>query len=267
MKEDNNEAEEKLITDDSLDNISIEKKHPKKEKLTTVDSLIDSSDKSNKLPTLENKLNEDDDNYDDIIEFKQEIKDTNSSAPKIIFNIKNYVFTFCILFSSFLNYNFLYFPYIILGIFLSFIILRNKNAKFYKIKKISEIIVFIYSILLLIFKIVSIVLIKNDNEWIKNNKNLLINLGVKLLKDEDSTIYLVSSFLSECIIIVISLISFIFSFTFADYKLEDENGYDKKTEDELFKVKIKALATSTDKSRPKKILDDLSRLCNQYNYL
>ena len=37
MKEDNNEAEEKLITDDSLDNISIEKKHPKKEKLTTVD--------------------------------------------------------------------------------------------------------------------------------------------------------------------------------------------------------------------------------------
>ena len=241
MKEDNNEAEEKLITDDSLDNISIEKKHPKKEKLTTVDSLIDSNDKSNQLPTLENKLNEDDDNYDDIIEFKQEIKDTNSSAPKIIFNIKNYVFTFCILFSSFLNYNFLYFPYIILGIFLSFIILRNKNAKFYKIKKISEIIVFIYSILLLIFKIVSIVLIKNDNEWIKNNKNLLINLGVKLLKDEDSTIYLVSSFLSECIIIVISLISFIFSFTFADYKLEDENGYDKKTEDEMFSLLIKYL--------------------------
>jgi hypothetical protein len=38
-------------------------------------------------------------------------------------------------------------------------------------------------------------------------------------------------------------------------------------EDELFKVKIKAIATSTDKSRPKKMLDDLARLCNQYNYL
>ena len=38
-------------------------------------------------------------------------------------------------------------------------------------------------------------------------------------------------------------------------------------DDELFKVKIKAIATSTDKSRPKKMLDDLARLCNQYNYL
>jgi hypothetical protein len=51
---------------------------------------------------------------------------------------------------------------------------------------------------------------------------------------------------------------------FSQQQLAD---FDKKTEDELFKVKIKALATSTDKSRPKKILDDLSRLCNQYNYL
>ena len=51
---------------------------------------------------------------------------------------------------------------------------------------------------------------------------------------------------------------------FSQQQLSD---FDKKTEDELFKVKMKAIATSTDKSRPKKILDDLSRLCNQYNYL
>ena len=51
---------------------------------------------------------------------------------------------------------------------------------------------------------------------------------------------------------------------FSQQQLSD---FDKKMDDELFKVKIKALATSTEKSRPKKILDDLSRLCNQYNYL
>ena len=51
---------------------------------------------------------------------------------------------------------------------------------------------------------------------------------------------------------------------FSQQQLSD---FDKKTEDELFKVKIKALATSTESARPKKILDDLSRLCNQYNYL
>ena len=51
---------------------------------------------------------------------------------------------------------------------------------------------------------------------------------------------------------------------FSQQQLSD---FDKKMDDELFKVKIKAIATSTDKSRPKKMLDDLARLCNQYNYL
>ena len=51
---------------------------------------------------------------------------------------------------------------------------------------------------------------------------------------------------------------------FSQQQLAD---FDKKTEDELFNVKIKALATSTDKNRPNKILNDLSRLCNQYNYI
>lgn len=51
---------------------------------------------------------------------------------------------------------------------------------------------------------------------------------------------------------------------FSQQQLSD---FDKKMDDELFKVKIKAIATSPDKVRPKKMLDDLARLCNQYNYL
>jgi hypothetical protein len=51
---------------------------------------------------------------------------------------------------------------------------------------------------------------------------------------------------------------------FSQQQLSD---FDKKMDDELFKVKIKAIATSVDKNRPKKMLDDLARLCNQYNYL
>ena len=79
--------------------------------------------------TLDEQLNEGDSDYDpdaDDMDYYNdndlEIKVEESSAPRIIFNIKNYVFAFCLLFSAFLNYNFLYFPYIILGIFLSFII-------------------------------------------------------------------------------------------------------------------------------------------------
>ncbi len=51
---------------------------------------------------------------------------------------------------------------------------------------------------------------------------------------------------------------------FSQQQLSD---FDKKMDDELFQVKMRAIATSPDKARPKKILDDLSRLFNQYNYI
>jgi len=38
-------------------------------------------------------------------------------------------------------------------------------------------------------------------------------------------------------------------------------------DDELFRVKIRTIATSPDKQRPRKIIDDISRLFNQYNYI
>ena len=52
-----------------------------------------------------------------------------------------------------------------------------------------------------------------------------------------------------------------------DFSQQQLSDFDKKMDDELFKVKIKAIATSPDKDRPKKMLDDIARLCNQYNYL
>ncbi len=42
--------------------------------------------------------------------------------------------------------------------------------------------------------------------------------------------------------------------------------FDKKLDDELFKVKIRALVTSPDQTRAEKLMDDLARLFNQYNY-
>ncbi|MBR2158172.1 hypothetical protein IJ913_01950 [bacterium] len=38
-------------------------------------------------------------------------------------------------------------------------------------------------------------------------------------------------------------------------------------DDELFLVKMRTIATSPDRNRPKKIIDDISRLFNQYNYI
>jgi DNA-binding transcriptional regulator WhiA len=38
-------------------------------------------------------------------------------------------------------------------------------------------------------------------------------------------------------------------------------------DDELFQVKMRTIATSPNKNRPKKIIEDISRLFNQYNYI
>ena len=52
--------------------------------------------------------------------------------------------------------------------------------------------------------------------------------------------------------------------SFSQQQLSD---FDKKMDDELFRVKIRTIATSPDKQRPRKTIDDISRLFNQYNYI
>lgn len=52
-----------------------------------------------------------------------------------------------------------------------------------------------------------------------------------------------------------------------NFSSQQLGDFDKKMDDELFWVEIKAFATSPEKERPKKIIEDLSRLFNQYNYL
>ena len=52
-----------------------------------------------------------------------------------------------------------------------------------------------------------------------------------------------------------------------NFSQQQLGDFDKKMDDELFQVKMRTIATSPDKHRPKKIIDDISRLFNQYNYI
>lgn len=52
-----------------------------------------------------------------------------------------------------------------------------------------------------------------------------------------------------------------------DFSQQQLGDFDKKMDDELFSVKIRTFATSTNPDRPRKIIDDISRLFNQYNYI
>lgn len=50
-----------------------------------------------------------------------------------------------------------------------------------------------------------------------------------------------------------------------DFSQQQLADFDKKLDDELFLVKMRAIVTSPEESRSQKIIDDLSRLFNQYN--
>ena len=52
-----------------------------------------------------------------------------------------------------------------------------------------------------------------------------------------------------------------------NFSQQQLGDFDKKMDDELFHIKIKAFATSPDPQKPKKIIEDLNRLFNQYNYM
>lgn len=53
-------------------------------------------------------------------------------------------------------------------------------------------------------------------------------------------------------------------YNFSQQQLGD---FEKKMDDEMFHVKIRALAISPDKNNTKKMISDLTRLFNQYNYM
>ena len=108
---------------------------------------------------------------------------------KLFFSIIEFIFVFLLLMSSSFNFNFLYFPYIILGIILSFY-LKCKVHK--KCKILSGIFGLIYSLLLLIFKM--IIVIKKEYILVEKYKYLLINLGIQILKDKISTLIILRLF-------------------------------------------------------------------------
>ncbi len=53
----------------------------------------------------------------------------------------------------------------------------------------------------------------------------------------------------------------------SDLSQQQSGDLDKKSEDEIFSVKIRALVTSPDPKRPERIIEDLARGFSQYNYI
>ena len=154
---------------------------------------------------------------DEIIKNLKEKEKTKEIHNSYLYNIKDYIFFFGLMISSSINFSYLYLPFIALGIVFIFLI-RNNNYGAKKFKFILEIISFIYSVLLSIFKTVCLILVKKDNSYIYNHKDLFLDLGVCYLRDEDSTFYLLMTFMGEVVMILFSLYSIIISHYCREFK-------------------------------------------------
>ena len=169
--------------------------------------------------------------------------DESMDLDILIYNIKDFLIMFILLLSSSFNFNYLYLPFIFIGIFYYCLILENKSNK-RNIKFILEIIVFIYSFLLLIFKIVSLILISKGNEYYLENRDIFIDLGISYLLSDKEKIYFISTFIGESLTFLFSLAAIIISKVTVITDEEIENRYFKKlTFDILFTIMRKYLYT------------------------
>ena len=138
-----------------------------------------------------------------------------------LFNIKDYIFFFFLMISSSINFSYLYLPFIFFGIIYIFLLGNNSDCS-KKFKFSIEIISVIYSILLVGFKISSIVLIIKDNSFIKEYEDLLFNLGVCYYRDKNSTFYFIMTFLGEGIMLIISIFSIVVSTVYGEFRKEND---------------------------------------------
>ena len=150
---------------------------------------------------------------DDIRE--KEIRKSN------LFNFKDYLFFCALMISSSMNFSILYFPFIIVGIFSNVLISTNslikKPYKFY-----LELCTMIYAALLLIFKIICLVLIHNDNTYISEHSDIFLNLGICYLRKDHTYFYFIMTFLGEIIVILFSIFSIIVTKKCSNIKPEND---------------------------------------------
>ena len=182
-------------------NDEINQKEEEERNQRTVSVQIDPSLQGvEKLISLSEKLK-----LDVPYEMASERVDESMDLDILIYNIKDFIIMFVLFLSSSLNFNYLSLLFIFIGIFYKFLILENKS-KNRNIKFILEIIVCIYSSLLLIFKIVSIIFVSKNNDFYKEkHKNIFINFGISYLISQNEVIYLVSTFIGETIIFLFSI--------------------------------------------------------------
>ena len=170
-----------------------------------------------------------DDEYDDISDNSEPFDsmdnlNQNSLNRKIlIYNIKDHIMMFFLLVSSSMNFNILYIPSILTGLYYIFLLFNNNKE--HKRKKLKiEIIFLIYSVLLIIIKLIIFGLVENGHLDSKTNISILLNLGIRYLKDDKHIFNIILTFVGEGTIIISCIYSIFISVLYRNVEMENNNN-------------------------------------------
>ena len=162
----------------------------------------------------------------------------NKAKYIVLYNFKDFLFMVGLLMTPSFNFNYLYYPFLLCGIFYS-ILIKNNGSKHRKVKRIFNIIILIYSSLLLIFEIVIIAMSASKNKTINDKKTTFLDLGIPYLLKE-SAFDLVKTIFGPVLMIIICFIAFILEKN-SNFKDEDviKMNREKFKNLEMFYKKVK----------------------------
>ena len=222
MKENNEQEEEKPILE--LGNTNELQEYQK-------DSIYSFKDDNNSVKTSNLLIEKENNNKNDEI-FENHNNDNSNDSDEEENDIEeheqyeisftnDYLTLFILFMSSSFNFSFLYLPFIFEAII--YMIWLESISKFgFSLKYYLQIFNFIYSILLLLVKIIFLSYESGQSSIVQNNQNTFLNLGLCYLRDMDSSYFFMMSFFSELIILLFSLYSVI-SIKFMGYHRKAEN--------------------------------------------
>ena len=156
----------------------------------------------------------------------------NTGKKGIIIEFKDHLMIGFLLLSSSVNFNVLYLPFIFIGI--SYIFFLSKYNK-----RIIEIISFIYSILLLIVKVIILGLIQKEKINYDEHEHLFNNIGIRYQKDQKTKRKIFISFIGEISLAIFSVISMIISSAYKGNNKEKKNNNSSKLKH--FNIKVQAI--------------------------
>ena len=223
-KEDFNQEDEKLFNEEEEDEAKIlnkenEAKILNKEekggKLTTKEENEEFDPKILSKLVSDSNIGSNDEKVTKEQEKKKEIRNSN------VYITKDYLFFFSLMISSSMNFSYLYIPLILLGIVQKFFIGKN-DIPSKALKSKLEYFSLIYSVLLLVIKIICLYEANNDAQFISENEDFFLDIGICYLRNKDSSFYFTMTFLGESIVILLSLYSIIISHACFQFKMEND---------------------------------------------